>query len=76
MDQHLTPAEAWAIFWPWIKAHPDWRRISRSRRQYLDKTNRAVLNGDAKAIRIKKILDEHAEGLFVFHPGEPYFVRV
>jgi len=43
--------------------------------QYLDKTNRAVLNGDAKAIRIKKILDVHAKGLFVFHPGEPYFIK-
>lgn len=75
MDQHLTPAEAWNVFWVWIKQHPNWRTMSRKEKQYLDKTNRAVLNGDAKALRIKRILEEYAEGCFVFHPGEPYFIR-
>lgn len=75
MQKHLTPAEAWNIFWVWIKQQPKWRTMSRSEKQYLDKTNRAVISGKAKALRIKKALDEYADGCFVFHPGEPYFTR-
>jgi hypothetical protein len=66
MEEILSPVEAWIDFYAWIKSSEKWNQISRADKQYLDKTNRAVLSGNAGQSRIKKALELHAPGLYAF----------
>jgi len=61
----LTPEQAWQDFWTWIKQQPRWSTISRKERQYLDKTNRAVLSGKAGTARISAAFNEYAPGRYL-----------
>lgn len=72
MDIHLTPAEAWADFWQWIKQQPQWKdkdKISRNEKQALYKANRAAQGRDNYPLgirRIERILNQYAEGRYTF----------
>lgn len=67
MERHLTPAEAWADFWTWIRQQPQWNTkaggISRNEKQALYKANRAATTGNPHPLgvrRIERILKEYA----------------
>ena len=64
-NKTMTPEEAWRDFWVWVKQQPEWANKSRKDRQYLDKTNRAVISGTAGAERINNALQSHAPGRYV-----------
>ena len=69
MDIHLTPAEAWADFWKWIKQQPQWKEISRNEKQALYKANRASEGRDIHQLgirRIERILNQYAKGRYEF----------
>ena len=63
--QNLTPEEAWQDFYTWVKQQTTWQTLSRAKKQYLDKTNRAVRDGTAGATRIIAAFDEYAPGRYV-----------
>lgn len=68
-EEMLSPAQAWEDFYSWIRSEENkakWQSITRVEKQYLDKTNRAVMTGNAGTAWVKKALEKYAPGRYKF----------
>lgn len=63
----LTLQEAWADFVFSLHQSGKWETLSRSERQYFDKTNRGVKNGAMQLRKVRSLFDRYAPGVYQFH---------
>jgi hypothetical protein len=69
MIREITPLEAWADFWKWIRL-PDnsavWAGLSRAQKQYLYKANIHAGGGVLGEKRIRALLERYAPERYEF----------
>lgn len=66
MDLKITPLEAWADFWVFIKSTESWHTIPRTEKQYLYKAQGAYVAGRLGYDRIKHLLERYAPDRYKF----------
>ena len=66
MDLKITPLEAWADFWAFIKTTDSWHSIPRAEKQYLYKAQAAAGQGKLGYERIKHLLERYAPERYEF----------
>lgn len=69
MKSIISPADAWADFWAFLKDSPQWAEISRSEKQYLDKTNRQVKAGKVRNSRLMRVFEKYRPGHYEVREG-------
>ena len=62
----LTLQQAWADFIYGLHHSGKWETLSRSERQYFDKTNRAVKRGEMPVRKVRGLFDRYAPGVYQF----------
>lgn len=64
MSKTLTPPEAWANFWEFIRRPELWANLERKERQYLYKTGRQMQTGEVGPRRLVAIFERHRPGYY------------
>ena len=64
MSKTLTPPEAWANFWEFIRQPGMWANLERKERQYLYKTGKQMQAGEVGAKRLVAIFETHRPGYY------------
>ena len=62
----MTLQEAWADFIFGLHQSGKWDTLSRSKRQYFDKTNREVKSGALPVRKVKALFNTYAPGVYEF----------
>lgn len=66
MERQLTALAAWADFWRWVKARPEWKDIPRKEKQYMYRAKKDAKDGRLGYERIKNILSKYAPARYRF----------
>jgi len=66
MEKQLTPEQAWADFWMWIKTQREWADIKRRPKQYLYKAAKDYRENKLGQSRIKSLLTKYAKDRYRF----------
>lgn len=62
----LNLQEAWTDFVYSLHESGAWELLSRPERQYIDKTNRVIKSGGVPLLRVLRLFDKHAPGVYAF----------
>lgn len=69
MERHLTPLDAWADFYEWVRRQPHWADVPRKEKLRVYEANAAYKGQRAHPLgydRIKSILTQYGRGRYTF----------